>query len=51
MDAQWGVDTVFNLEELLEDFGLFIDVDMFLHRMMVCGLLQSALFTMNRHKV
>ena len=38
MQAQWGVDTVFNLEELLEDFGLFIDVDMFLRRMMVCGV-------------
>ena len=38
VDAQWGVDTVFNLEELLEDFGLFIDVDMFLRRMMVCGV-------------
>lgn len=38
MQAQWGVDTVFNLEELLEDFGLFIDVDMFLHRMMICGV-------------
>ena len=38
MQAQWGVDTVFNLEELLEDFGLFIDVDTFLHRMMICGV-------------
>ena len=38
MQAQWGVDTVFNLEELLEDFGLFIDVDTFLRRMMVCGV-------------
>ena len=38
MQAQWGVDTVFNLEELLEDFGLFIDADMFLRRMMVCGV-------------
>lgn len=38
MQAQWGVDTVFNLEELLEDFGLFINVDTFLRRMMVCGV-------------
>ena len=38
MQAQWGVDTVLNLEELLEDFGLFIDVDTFLHRMMICGV-------------
>ena len=38
MQAQWGVDTVFNLGELLEDFGLFIDVDKFLHRMMICGV-------------
>lgn len=38
MQAQWGVDTIFNLEELLEDFGLFIDVDTFLHRMMICGV-------------
>lgn len=38
VQAQWGVDTVFNLAELLEDFGLFIDVDTFLHRMMVCGV-------------
>ena len=38
MQAQWGVDTTFNLEELLEDFGLFIDVDTFLHRMMICGV-------------
>ena len=38
MNAQWGVDTVFNLEELLADFGLFIDVDKFLHRMMICGV-------------
>lgn len=38
IQAQWGVDTVFNLEELLEDFGLFVDVDMFLRRMMVCGV-------------
>ena len=38
MQAQWGVDTVFNLEELLEDFDLFIDVDTFLHRMMICGV-------------
>ena len=38
MNAQWGVDTVFNLEELLEDFGLFISVDTFLHRMMTCGV-------------
>ena len=38
MNAQWGVDTLFNLEELLEDFGLFLDVDKFLHRMMICGV-------------
>ena len=38
MNAQWGVETVFNLEELLEDFGLFVDVDKFLHRMMICGV-------------
>ena len=38
MQAQWGVDTVCNLEELLEDFGLFINVDTFLHRMMICGV-------------
>ena len=38
MQAQWGVDTVLNLEELLEDFGLFIGVDTFLHRMMICGV-------------
>ena len=38
MQAQWGVDTTFNLEELLEDFGMFINVDTFLHRMMICGV-------------
>ena len=38
MNAQWGVETVFNLEELLEDFGMFVDVDKFLHRMMICGV-------------
>ena len=38
MQAQWGVDTTFNLAELLEDFGgVFLDVDTFLHRMMICG--------------
>ena len=39
MDAQWGVDTSFDLAGLLEDFGsVFLDVDSFLHRMMVCGV-------------
>ena len=34
-----GVDTTFNLAELLEDFGgVFLDVDTFLHRMMICGV-------------
>ena len=39
LDAQWGVDTSFDLAGLLEDFGsVFLDVDSFLHRMMVCGV-------------
>lgn len=39
MDAQWGVETSFDLAGLLEDFGsVFLDVDSFLHRMMVCGV-------------
>ena len=39
MDAQWGVETSFDLAELLEDFGsVFLDVDSFLHRMMICGI-------------
>ena len=39
MDAQWGVETSFDLAGLLEDFGsVFLDVDSFLHRMMICGI-------------
>lgn len=39
LDAQWGVETSFDLAGLLEDFGsVFLDVDSFLHRMMVCGV-------------
>jgi prophage antirepressor-like protein len=39
IDAQWGVDTSFDLAGLLEDFGsVFLDVDSFLRRMMVCGV-------------
>ena len=39
MAAQWGVETSFDLAGLLEDFGsVFLDVDSFLHRMMVCGV-------------
>ena len=33
------MDTSFDLAGLLEDFGsVFLDVDSFLHRMMVCGV-------------
>ena len=38
MDAQWGVETVFKLAELLEDFGNPFDVDTFMHRMTICGV-------------
>lgn len=38
VDAQWGVETVFNLAELLEDFGNAFDVDTFMHRMTICGV-------------
>ena len=38
MDAQWGVDTVFNLAELLADFGNAFDVDTFMQRMAICGV-------------
>ena len=39
MDAQWGVEVAFDLAGLLEDFGsVFLDVDSFLHRMKVCGV-------------
>ena len=40
LDAQWGVETSFDLAGLLEDFGcVFLDVDSFLHRMTVCGVI------------
>lgn len=38
VDAQWGVETVFKLAELLEDFGNAFDVDTFMHRMTICGV-------------
>ena len=38
MEAQWGVETIFELAELLEDFGSVFDVDTFMHRMAICGV-------------